>query len=283
MSVVDPLPGPHFFSRHFKEYGGKIPFIVTDCVKRLRELKAEEAVGTFRLSGQKSKVEEICYLFDVGRIKDWSNYLKDDVANAVKRYFRELSHLDPILDKTVLSRLGDLCERVAKETEIPKDNNTEKQEFVTLKLDNDKIQDFKAIFNEYDPTKVRTLAYFINYLFDLYRNIGTSSMDPYALSVCTAPNMVPYTNNGVPTESEKNVIKVLIFFCNDIFPSNEELEQFIMNDDDIDSMAEPRVDIKDVYNETLRRSLRKESIITYDRNELLNALHLKRPEREPDE
>ena len=71
MTLADPAPGPHFFTKSLAEYEGKVPFIVTDLIKEMEVLGSAKYEGIFRLSAQKSTVENLCLMLDKNRIKNW--------------------------------------------------------------------------------------------------------------------------------------------------------------------------------------------------------------------
>lgn len=87
---------PQFFSRQPEEFGGKIPFIVSDLVEQLKKLNADQVKGIFRLSGSARDASLLCAYLDTGRVTNWSLFTDPHtLTGALKRYFREKTSDSP--------------------------------------------------------------------------------------------------------------------------------------------------------------------------------------------
>ena len=172
MSIYESVPGPHFFKKSWKNYNGKIPFVVSDLIKRLLFLNCENHDGLFRLSAQKSVVDSLCKELDKGNYKKIEEITDIDVlASALKKFFSEHSLFDPLIEME-----GYMI--------MPHIFNAE----YSFEI---RIEKLKKILVQFEPSSRNTLSYlskFLNYIASFSVN---NRMDIYNLVVCFSPALYP--------------------------------------------------------------------------------------------
>lgn len=260
MSLVDKAPGPHFFTKPLVSYDGKVPFIVTDLIAQLQALEASKAEGIFRLSAQKSKVEELCLALDRGRVKDLSNITDVHlVAGALKRYIRELSMLDPLIG-------ADIADDVLTAIQSSADDDA-----VNRSL--------RELVAKGPISRRNTLAFLMKYLNTMVKDSSVSLMDPSNLAIVLTPALFPRTDS-LAGGSALKAVEIMIRDFDTIFREMWCNSSVIMTDMDIEIMAEPDVDIEDAKIESLKREIRAKSRVAIVTDDLCEVLGLVRPTRE---
>ena len=260
MSLVDKAPGPHFFTRPLASYNGKVPFIVTDLIGQLEALEASKVEGIFRLSAQKSKVEELCMALDRGRIKDFSEITDVHlVAGALKRYIRELSMLDPLIGTDISDDVLTAIQSAADDAAV---NRT-----------------LQTLVAKGPASRRNTLAYLMKYLSKMVKDSSVSLMDPSNLAIVLTPALFPRTDS-VASGSAMKAVECMIQDFETIFREAWCNDSVVMTDKDIEFMAEPDVDIEDAKIESLKREIRARSRITTVSDDLCEVLGITRPTRE---
>ena len=264
MTLACPGEGPHFFTKPLKEYNGKVPFIVTDLISKLDDLKAEETVGIFRLSAQKAVIEKICLELDSGRIKSYDSY-KDpnEIACALKRYIRELSLLDPLIGRDIYKEVNKVIDKYENTEEVYSELN-------------------KVLCQNGCESRRNTLAVLAKYFNKIAKFSDVNKMDADNLSIVFTPSLFPQADCEAP-EHSKTAIRLIIQDFEKIFPDEKMYSPSLvyMTDEDIDDASLPEVNSDYLLNEQVRRETRKTSLIPFDRTSLIKQLGISVPNRDP--
>lgn len=263
MTLACPGEGPHFFTKPLQEYNGKVPFIITDLISELDNLKAEENVGIFRLSGEITNVEKICLELDCGRIKSYDSYKNpNDIACALKRYIRELSLIDPLIGRDIYEEVNRII-----------DNH--------INTDNVYTELNKILCHNGSETRRNTLAVLAKYFNKIAKHSELNKMDADNLSIVFTPSLFPQSNSQAPEQSQ-TAIKIIIQDFEKVFPDPNMYSPNIVNmtDEDIENISMPEINADYLLNEQVRREIRKDSLIPFDRTSLIKQLGLSVPDRE---
>ena len=261
MTLADPTPGPHFFTKSFKEYNGKVPFIVTDLIKEMKALDSGKVEGIFRISAQKSTVENLCLLLDRNRVKNWQGYEDPHIiAGALKRYIRELSGLDPLIGKDIYDKINTTIQCSTSDEAL--------------------YRELHNLVSQGCETRRNTLAYLLHYFNEITNEVEFNKMDASNLSIVFSPSLYPRTDS-VASGSSMKAIEIMIKDFHKIFDEDWYGPNVEMSDEDIERGAEPEIDESDVALESLRRKLISKSLMKLDRNNLISILGLQRPDRKP--
>lgn len=261
MTLADPAPGPHFFTKSLAEYEGKVPFIVTDLIKEMEVLGSAKYEGIFRLSAQKSTVENLCLMLDKNRIKNWQGYEDPHIiACALKRYIRELSGLDPLIGNDIYDEINTVIKCYSGEDSI--------------------YEELHKLISKGCETRRNTLAYLMKYFNYITTQQEFNKMDASNLSIVFSPSLFPRTDS-VASGSSMKAIELMIQDYDKIFDKEWYSDEVEMTDSDIERMAEPEIDEFDILNESKRRIMRNKSLLELDREQLIQILKLQRPDRTP--
>ena len=236
---------PHYFTRLPEEFGGKIPFIVTDLVDRLKELKAEETVGVFRLNGSQSDLAEICALLDKGRIKDWSKYTNvNTVANALKKYFRDKVSSEPFFPPSLNSELEEASKEEAEEKQL---------------------EAYKAIISKLPSARKLTLAFLVKYLREIEQHSDKNKMNFSNIAIVFAPNLfsIDSVNPKVINNMFATMLKGGEYLFDDVV-----LDGKTITDEDMKILVYPPYD---KTNALELRSLRKISLLSYVPGDIIQS------------
>ena len=237
---------PHFFCRSPEEFGGKIPFIVTDLIQKLRELNAIKTVGIFRLSGSANDINTLVSLLDEGRVKDWSKFTNvNTIATTLKRYFRDKAETNPFFPPS-------LNERLTAALEI-----TDEQQQSAA---------FKEIISELPEARKITLAYIVEYLLEVEANQSENKMNFHNIAIVFAPNLFKFDQNN-PTLFN-SIFTAILKNAKNIFNDIVIDDKYIINDDDMNIIMTPPVDITNALE---LRALRKASILSFVPGEIVLA------------
>jgi Rho GTPase-activating protein 1 len=228
---------PHYFTRLPEEFGGKIPFIVTDLVDRLKELKAEETVGIFRLNGSQCDMAEICALLDKGRIKDWSKYSNvNTVANVLKKYFRD---------------------KVCTASFFPQDLNSELDDASKIEDEEKQLRAYKTIINKLLPARKLTLAFMVKYLREIEQNSDKNKMTFSNIAIVFAPNL--FSNDAADPKAINCMFATMLKGGEYLF-DDVSLEGKTVTDEDMKILVYPPYD---TTNALELRALRKISLLSF--------------------
>lgn len=261
MTLADPAAGPHFFTKSLSEYCGKVPFIVTDLIHEMEALNSATYEGIFRLSAQKSTVENLCLMLDRNRIKNWQGYEDPHiVACALKRYIRELSGLDPLIGNDIYDQVNTAIKCYAGEDAV--------------------YGELHKLVAQGCASRRNTLAYLMKYFHYITTKQELNKMEASNLAIVFAPSLFPRTDS-VASGSSMKAIEIMITDYDKIFDKEWYADEVEMTDQDIEKMAEPEIDEFDVLNESKRRTMRNKSMIELDREPLIQILRLQRPDRTP--
>ena len=261
MSLADPQPGPHFFTKKLEEYHGKVPYIITDLIAEMEKLNSSQVEGIFRLSAQKSTVESLCLQLDRGPVHDFRGYEDPHViACAIKRYIRELSLIDPLIG-----------------ADIADDMSTQ----VQCLAGDDKINKVFQDLIDKSPNKSRrnTLSVLMKYFNRITKDVAVNRMEASNFSIVFGPSLFPRTDSVASGNSMK-AIEIMIQNHEKIFkPEWSDPSKVYMTQDDIEKMAEPEVVENDAILESVRRQSIRNSAFHLDRSNLADLMQIKRPDR----
>ena len=239
---------PHFFSRSPEHFGGKIPFIVTDLVQKLRELNAIKTVGIFRLSGSANDINTLVSLLDEGRVQDWSKYTNvNTIATTLKRYFRDKAETDPFFPPS-------LNERLTAASKI----KDEEEQYKAL----------KEIIEELPQARKITLAYIVDYLVEVEANQSDNKMNFNNIAIVFAPNLFKFDQNN-PTLFN-SIFTSILKGAKTIFGDIHIDDKLILTDDDMKVIMNPPVD---TTNALELRALRKASLLSFVPGEVVSSLN----------
>ena len=257
---------PQYFSRSPEHFGGKIPFIVTDLIEKLRELGGVDAEGIFRLSGSAEGISNLCRELDKGRVKDWSPYTNiHTIACTLKKYFRDLVPKDPLIP----------CEYYNEMVNIPEISKTTEEA----------VQKYKLILKNLSSSRLLTFAYLFKFFADVAAS-PTSKMTSSNLAIVFSPNLLSPNIQDKTAEtqlmnnkSQNKTISMMINNYDKIFDDVEITQNVFINGDDMEVIASPPIEEKDISRCLEIRNLRKQSLIQFIPYELLHNHNFVRPSR----
>jgi hypothetical protein len=220
---MSSAPSAGLFLRPLESYHGKIPFIVTDLLSRLRDLGAFSQKGIFRVAGVKSEVTALVELLDKGRVRDWSKFANlNTIAAACKRWFHDQAIDDPLIPKAVADQFLD----------IP--NGEKPPEQV--------IREYKLWMTKISTVRKLTLAYLIRALKEVSEH-PEAAMNPKNLGVVFAPCLF-FTDPAAPIENLREIsqnqsrgLQVLIENCEGVFEEALKFDRFMQADWEIAEVA----------------------------------------------
>ena len=255
---------PRFFSRLPEQFGGKVPFIVTDLINQLRELNAVETEGIFRKNGSAHDLTELSKQLDNGRIKDWSQFKNvHTLACCLKRYFRDMIPNNPLFPHNVYSQL----------VTIPQIPGTEAQ-----------AKNLKVIFETLPKPRQLTIAYLFKYILEVESQKDINKMNAQNLAIVFSPNIIctldqdpvaALTNNTIQNKFVTTIINIGHLIFDDI-----DLDNSVLNDEDIPIIAAPPISKADIDKFVTLRDLRRRSYISYVPQDGFNDPRFVRPTRE---
>lgn len=241
---------PCYFTRLPEQFGGKIPFIVTDLVTRLRAMNALNEVGLFRLNGSQAEVNEIVGKLDKDRIRDWSKYENiHSIANTLKKYFRDKVDKNPFFPSRYNPQL----------------------EFLSAMPDDKIALGLREILVELPKARIMTLSYLIKFLAELDKNNEVNKMNAVNISIVFGPNFF-----DIDPKIFGPLFSSLILNYDSIFEGFMQTEEYIINDDDMKYLEPLPIDTNGLA-ETL--SHRKASTIPYLPSYIINATNFQFPSR----
>lgn len=255
---------PQYFSRSPEEFGGKIPFIVSDIVKQLRVMDALGFEGILRKSGATSQIADLSAELDDGRISDWSKYENvHTIACTLKKYFRDLVDTDPLFPKALYN---DLCK-------IPKNSNREQM-----------VTEYKQIIGQMTLPRKLTAAFLFRFLHEV-TTIESNKMTANNVAIVFAPNLLSYPGTITPEESlqhtamQNKTIATLISLTEEVFGDINVTEKAFIEDEDMPIIAVPPIRQTDIEKFTQLQSIRNQSVIPFVPYELLSDPNFARPTR----
>ncbi|KAK8896255.1 Rho GTPase-activating protein 15 [Tritrichomonas musculus] len=261
MTLIDPRPGPHFFTKKLNLFYGKVPFIITDIINEMEKLNSSQVEGIFRLSAQKTTVENLCLQLDTGRVFNYQGYEEPHImACVIKRYIRELSLIDPLIS-----------------SDIAEDINTEVQTHTGDPQIYTNIQ--KLIDKNPCKTKRNTLAVLMKFFNRITKDASVNRMEASNFAIVFAPSLYP-RSDSVASGSAMKAIELMITDHDKIFkPEWSDPKIVYLSNSEVLKMSEPFINEQNVVIESQRRFARLNSCIPIDRSNLMNILHIKRPDR----
>lgn len=242
-------PHPQYFHRSVDDFGGKIPFIVSDLIARIAELNGTHAEGIFRISGATRDVSALCLELDAGRVTDWSAYGSvHAVACALKKYFRDMAQSDPLIPPALYDA------------------------FLRAPAGADPVADFRAIVAQLSAARRRTLAFLVRFLAEVAAS-PTSKMGAGNLAIVLSPNLL---RAPAPTADADEALRLnalqnrafahLIERADAVFAGVDVGARCFVADSDMRALAAPPLRAGDV---AARAELRRESLIPFVPNSLL--------------
>lgn len=261
MTLADPNPGPHFFTKKLELYCGKVPFIITDVLEQMKKSNASQSEGIFRLSAQKTTVENLCGMLDKGPLESFSGFEEPHLlACVIKRYIRELSLLDPLIS-----------------VDIADDINTE----IQVHMGDESIyQNLQNLIDKNpNKTKRNTLAVLMKYFKEITDDKDVNRMEASNLAIVFSPSLYP-RSDSVASGNAMKAVELMITDQDKIFkPEWSDPNLVFLTPEDIVKMSEPMIYEEDAVLESQRRNNREHSTIPVDRHNLIKILNLQRPER----
>lgn len=236
---------PQFFSRQPEEFGGKIPFIITDSIEQLKKLNAETIKGIFRLSGSARDVSLLCSTLDSGRVVDWSIFDYHAITGSLKKYFREKINDSPFFPFTVYEEI----------TSIAKITQEERQ-----------IEIIKKVFATFSKPRFLSAVYLFRYLLEVTKSVELNSMGPDNIAIVFAPNLLnlrdqtpeqKMTANPIQNKAISTIIKLIDIVFGDV----EISDKYTLTDNELVIIGPPPLNQNDLNQIRAVRALRKRSIM----------------------
>ncbi|OHT07028.1 RhoGAP domain containing protein [Tritrichomonas foetus] len=257
---------PQYFSRSPEQFGGKIPFVVSDLIEKLRELDAANVEGIFRLSGSARDISDLANMLDHGRVKDWSNFSNvHTISCTLKKYFRDMVTYDALLPYEYFQTAIDIPNKSANDDEA--------------------AAKFKELMNKLTPARRNTFAVLIKYLFEVSQS-PTSKMHPQNLAIVFAPNLLTKQPGKIDPEEallfnaqQNKAIATMIRLYEKIFDDINIGPELFVTDEDLEILASPPINARDLPRIIELRNLRKESLIPFVPGEMLADPAFVRPTR----
>lgn len=191
----------HFATRPIDSYGNRIPLVVSELVRKLEDMKAEEVEGIFRLSGAATTVQNLVNELDRGPVRDYTPYNAITVACALKTYFREHAKTEPLLSFSLYPQF-----------------------LQAVSDDNDDlcVARLGEVIKGLSEGRYRTLAYVILFLSRIAKNADKNKMNAMNLSICFAPNLIGGRDQSqamimMNNQAENRVIQLMIEHADTLF------------------------------------------------------------------
>ena len=255
---------PQFFTRSPEQFGGKIPFVVSDLINRLREMEGQKAEGIFRMSGAASGIAGLCSELDNGRVADWSVYSNvHTVACALKKYFRDMVVADPLIPAVFYNDM----------LAIPKTTDQDAQ-----------VEAYKKIVAQLSPARRLTLAFVFRFLHEVMQS-ETSKMNANNLAIVFSPNVLspiggPTVEHTLKNNLDQNkTVASLVTLTDRVFADVEIGENCFVSDDEIEALKPPPLAKDDIDRFMELREIRKRSMIPFVPYDLLKDPNFRRPTR----
>ena len=256
---------PQYFRRSFDDFGGKISFIVTDLIQRLREMNGQNTEGIFRISGATRDISELCLELDSGRVSDWTKYANvHTISCALKKYFRDMVQTNPLLPTEFYDEF----------VQIP----------IETKTNDEAVAKFREIIGKLTKARKITFSFLFQYLFEITQS-PTSKMNANNLSIVFSPNLLYSKDINSPdlkikyNSLQNKAVAMVIENYDKIFIDIDVNERCFITDDDMNVIKIPPFSENDIKK---LGELRRESLIPFIPNSLLNSQSLIRPTRTVD-
>ncbi|XP_076307112.1 rho GTPase-activating protein 45-like isoform X3 [Tachypleus tridentatus] len=191
---------------HAAETGRKIPSIVVRCIYEIDQ-RGSCIKGIYRVSGVKSRVENLCQCFENRPdLVDLSKIHPFVIANVLKRYFMQLP--EPLLTFKLYQDFIDLSKDYSAQKEV---GNKEV------------IEKLKKLVNQLPSVHYVTLAFLMHHLKRISENVEESNMPPSNLGIVFGPNLLKTSegnaslNSLLDTVYQARAIELLITYVDEIF------------------------------------------------------------------
>lgn len=249
--IADTIQTPQYFARSPDEFGGKIPFIVTDLIAQLNKMDCKNHEGIFRISGSARDIAELAYELNQNRITDWSPYIQNihTISGTLKKYFRELVSTDPLLP----------YEHFKEMTDIPDKYHD----------DNSMAQAFKTLFDKISVPRRLTFQVLCQFLSSI-ATCEKSKMTANNLAIVFAPSLLSPSSEKLEPEQiievnkkENKAIESLIRLTDKVFGSAPVDERYLITDQDLSILEAPPLSEIDLPTLLEMREIRKKSLIPF--------------------
>lgn len=239
---------PHFFNMPPELFHGKIPFPVVSLIKELRSRGAVDVEGIFRLNGSDTRTKELIDELDSGPKVNLRNYTDIHViATALKRYFRTMSDMDPLIPNECFNCLITMMSM--------KDDPTHM------------IAVVRAFLTETMPQgRFRLLGYFFQFLYEVSKNSEKNLMTPSNLAVCIAPNVIGRDDDSAQFQSSMKAtraVEFLISYFPELFPDFAPNMSWFCTEQEINEACVPPLNVACIQQQIVKIGLRKNRVIPY--------------------
>lgn len=244
------MPSADFFTRSSEQFGGKISFVVTDVIARLRAMGAVHVEGLFRLNSSLSEEQRLCVLLNEGRINLSSVDNALTLANVLKRYYRCGAPLHPLIPFGAYDR------------------------FVRIAAENC-AEEFRALFAGISRSNYRELALLMTFLHEVAEHSDENKMDAANLARMFGPNLLRERGasaDAISTAAHdaRNLpLQWLIERAPEVFAGFAMSDEYVLTDEEIKAIAPRQYSEQDVRDSLKLRELRMQSQVQYVPHEFL--------------
>lgn len=253
------VPCPHFFSRSVDDFGGKVSFIITDCIDALRRMNAKNNEGLFRLNAPNRLLIEASHAMDYGRVSkipaEWDHHT---MACILKKHFRDQD--DKLMPPSVMEKCGPIIEAGGPDT-------------------NEKfIAKFREILTTLSRPRYYSLVLLVKYLVEVCDN-PDNKMKPYGMSVCFSPNIFKCVSDNPLRENELNnkLFQLVVELGHQLFDDVEVPREMYLTDADIQKLMARTMETKDAKAFLDWRQMRRKSLIPFLPTDLSSVPGFERP------
>eukprot|EP00009_Paramoeba_aestuarina_P003890 CAMPEP_0201516534 /NCGR_PEP_ID=MMETSP0161_2-20130828/7844_1 /ASSEMBLY_ACC=CAM_ASM_000251 /TAXON_ID=180227 /ORGANISM="Neoparamoeba aestuarina, Strain SoJaBio B1-5/56/2" /LENGTH=479 /DNA_ID=CAMNT_0047913707 /DNA_START=40 /DNA_END=1476 /DNA_ORIENTATION=+ len=196
----------------------KIPHFLTDGFEMLK--KNAQTEGIFRLSGTRSKIQELVATLNMRKMVDFTKYDEHTVAGVLKQFFRELP--TPLMTFEFY------------------------ESFHQCLGSKDISAALKAVVMKLPKGNRNVLTFLIGSLNSIAQHQEKNKMSPHNLAIVFSPNLLrsPLNNNNSfdLSDVETKVVECLIEKYNTIF---DEAEKDLKKVEEIEDYMSPKMKLKD--------------------------------------
>lgn len=195
---------------HLQKTKTDVPIIVTKCIQDVEE-RGLTMKGIYRISGVKSKVEQLCQMFEMDCMDvDLQPVNPMVVANVLKLYFRQLP--EPLLT----FKLHDKFIQLAKE--FPGSGRTESNG----EQDRAIVENFTKLLSQLPKANSKTTAVLMQHLNRVAKQEELNHMSAGNLGIVFGPNLLRGSNIAsldslLDTENQARAIELMILFAKELF------------------------------------------------------------------
>lgn len=252
----------HFLRTPLSGYNGKIPFIVTELISRLRAIGAADVEGIFRLSASAVALNGMLASLDRGRtacVSECSDPIL--LSCALKAYFRELAEVDPLITLQLSAESAAL---------IGSANEAQAMQQV--------VDQIAAM----DSARRHTIAFLLLYLHEVGERSDSNKMSFANIAICFAPNILAYGggNEQALALASNGICRHLIAEAVRIFGGAQFAPELLMTPSEVFLMTCADYDPKTVELVKRRWLARTTSLIPFAPRGWFEDTAFRRPTRE---